>query len=138
LVRLANDAVFCVFGWHSDDRSAEAFRERLVGATQMQEMMGGNNNPNCLILDEIDGALPGAISVLVELVKATGPTTAPADGDTASGKAKSKKRVLPLLRRPIICICNDVNAPALKPLKELALCLVLAKVRPVVSCQFFL
>ncbi len=94
----------------------------------MQEMVGGNSNPNCLILDEIDGALPAAISVLVDLVKATGPVAASADGDGAPVKPKSKKRALALLRRPIICICNDVNAPALKPLKELALCLTLAKV----------
>ena len=107
----------------------------------MQEMVGGNKNPNCLILDEIDGALPAAISVLVELVKATGNAAASsaaskaADEDdaqsaTTSGpaKGKGKKRAQPLLRRPIICICNDVNAPALKPLKEHALCLVLSKV----------
>lgn len=40
----------------SDDRSPELFRTQLEAATQMKSVMGGQPRPNCLILDEIDGA----------------------------------------------------------------------------------
>jgi chromosome transmission fidelity protein 18 len=60
--------------------------------------------PNCLILDEIDGAdAKGAIQALVEIVRAEIPPRC----------AKHKN---PYLRRPIICICNHKYAPALRPL----------------------
>lgn len=40
----------------SDDRSPEMFRTQLQAATQMRAVMGKDPRPNCLILDEIDGA----------------------------------------------------------------------------------
>lgn len=40
----------------SDDRSAEAFRTQLEAATQMRSVMSADPRPNCLVLDEIDGA----------------------------------------------------------------------------------
>lgn len=40
----------------SDDRSPESFRTQLHAATQMKAVMGAEPRPNCLILDEIDGA----------------------------------------------------------------------------------
>lgn len=40
----------------SDDRSAELFQKRIDTATQMQSVLGANQKPNCLIIDEIDGA----------------------------------------------------------------------------------
>ena len=45
---------FCVF--FSDDRSAELFKNKLETTTQMKACMGEGNKPNCLIIDEIDGA----------------------------------------------------------------------------------
>jgi chromosome transmission fidelity protein 18 len=42
----------------SDDRSIELFRTRLETATQMQEVLSKDFKPNCLLIDEIDGA-PG-------------------------------------------------------------------------------
>lgn len=60
--------------------------------------------PNCLILDEIDGAdAKGAIQSLVDMIRAEIPP-------------KSAKRKATYLRRPIICICNHKFAPALRPL----------------------
>lgn len=60
--------------------------------------------PNCLILDEIDGAdAKGAIQALVEIVRAEIPP-------------KTAKQKHPYMRRPIICICNHKYAPALRPL----------------------
>jgi len=40
----------------SDDRSIELFRTRLETATQMQEVLSKDYRPNCLLIDEIDGA----------------------------------------------------------------------------------
>ena len=40
----------------SDDRSPEAFRTRIEAATQMELVLGSGGRPNCLVIDEIDGA----------------------------------------------------------------------------------
>lgn len=42
--------------FNSDDRSAEVFQKRIDTATQMKSVLGTNEKPNCLIIDEIDGA----------------------------------------------------------------------------------
>ena len=79
----------------------------------------GNNNaddfgkPNCLILDEVDGAdAKGAVAALVELIRAEIPPKGGKNGDPSSKKQKTKK----YLRRPIIFICNHKYSPALRPL----------------------
>lgn len=61
--------------------------------------------PNCLILDEIDGAdARGAIQALVEIIRAEIPPKG------------SKGKKPPHLRRPIIFICNNKYSPVLRPL----------------------
>lgn len=40
----------------SDDRSPEAFRTHIEAATQMESVLGIGGKPNCLVIDEIDGA----------------------------------------------------------------------------------
>ena len=40
----------------SDDRSAEVFKQKIDSAVQMQSVLDGQNRPNCLVIDEIDGA----------------------------------------------------------------------------------
>ncbi len=40
----------------SDDRSIELFRTKLETATQMREVLSKDYKPNCLLIDEIDGA----------------------------------------------------------------------------------
>jgi len=40
----------------SDDRSQEVFKNTLEASTQMKSVLGYNEKPNCLIIDEIDGA----------------------------------------------------------------------------------
>lgn len=42
--------------YDSDDRSADVFQKRIDTATQMKSVLGSNEKPNCLIIDEIDGA----------------------------------------------------------------------------------
>ncbi|CAB0014814.1 unnamed protein product [Nesidiocoris tenuis] len=96
----------------SDDRSAQAFKTNLEAATQMKAVMGSDPRPNCLILDEIDGAPQAAIDVLIKYVS-----------DKGEAKSKKKKGQGPL-RRPIICICNDVYVPALRSLRQIAFTIV--------------
>ena len=109
----------------SDDRSAGTLRSRIMDAIQMQPVMG-EKRPNCVVLDEIDGALggsdgKGAIQALLQIVKGgvmpKGLQETPADGE----KGRKGKRGPGKLQRPIICICNDPYVPALKPLREEAL-----------------
>ncbi|XP_018321771.1 chromosome transmission fidelity protein 18 homolog [Agrilus planipennis] len=94
----------------SDDRSTEAFKTILKNATQMRSFIDRENRPNCLIFDEIDGAPQSSIDYLVKFVTDS--------ATTKSTKGTTKKRNV--LKRPIICICNDVYVPALKPLRQIA------------------
>jgi len=103
----------------SDERTASVLTERVIRAMESSTlnvaMMQGKGNdaksrPNCLILDEIDGAdAKNAIQSLVDIIRAEIPSK------SAKGKAKA-----PYLRRPIIFICNNKFAPALKPLLPFA------------------
>lgn len=144
----------------SDDRSGSALLSRVTDAAEMRSVVG-EKRPNCIIIDEIDGAVGGsegrsAIAALLKLVTATGKAkggSAPAKekaadaahdddesddeegGADAAGRSggsggakvvhgraaggKKKPQLRPLLR-PIICICNDLYAPALRPLREVA------------------
>lgn len=40
----------------SDDRSLNSFKIQLEATTQMSSVLSNDNRPNCLVLDEIDGA----------------------------------------------------------------------------------
>lgn len=40
----------------SDDRSLTSFKTQLEATTQMASVMSNDSRPNCLVLDEIDGA----------------------------------------------------------------------------------
>ena len=51
----------------SDDRSPDLFRTQLEAATQMKSVLGLNPRPNCLVLDEIDGA--PAVGFVLEVLR---------------------------------------------------------------------
>ena len=91
----------------SDDRSVEALQRKLEAATQMRSVMGQQPRPNCLVIDEIDGAPAPTINWLV----------AQLSGKQDQKKKKRKGEVL----RPIICICNELYTASLRPLRQLAL-----------------
>ena len=86
----------------SDDRSAEVLRDRMTAAMQSNEtMLHGRHN--CLILDEIDGIdSKAAVNVLIKMALAS-----------LHGKQNSLA-----VRRPVICICNDLFVPALREFKK--------------------
>lgn len=91
----------------SDERSASVLTDRVRRAMESTTLLNSGKDsgkPNCLILDEIDGAdAKGAIQALVEIIKEDIPL-------------KTQKQKKPYLRRPIIFICNHKYAPALRPL----------------------
>ncbi|XP_023174575.2 chromosome transmission fidelity protein 18 homolog isoform X2 [Drosophila hydei] len=95
----------------SDDRSPEAFKLALENGTQMSSVLNEDKRPNCIILDEIDGAPRQSIEYLVKFVS---------DGIFSKVKSKGAKAEHNVLRRPIICICNDIYDPALRPLRQIA------------------
>lgn len=110
----------------SDDRSPEIFKTRIESATQMKSVLGANEKPNCLIIDEIDGAPTAAINTLLSLVNRK-------DGKEAKtpvGAGTKKKKEGGILRRPIICICNDQYVPSLRQLRQQAFTLVFPPTLP--------
>jgi chromosome transmission fidelity protein 18 len=129
----------------SDERTADGLRERVENATQMRSVLHGqpgyDAKPNAIILDEIDGAMEGrdgrgAITELLKLAAGEGRKAGSQgakkdggrdaagsedeEGDDGPGKTAKKKSSTPKLSRPIICICNDLWAPSLKALRDVA------------------
>ncbi|NXA04084.1 CTF18 protein, partial [Sapayoa aenigma] len=86
----------------SDDRSPEVFKTRIEAATQMRSVLGANEKPNCLIIDEIDGAPAASINVLLNII-----LRKDVEGEGVAGVGRRRRREGGLLLRPIICICND-------------------------------
>ncbi|GAA5979308.1 hypothetical protein JCM10908_002874 [Rhodotorula pacifica] len=115
----------------SDDRTGRIVEDRIRNALDSQALTSGagtgakgkakaleegKNRPTCVIVDEIDGAAGGGESSFVKtLVKLV------TEGSTLKkpNKKGKGKQARPLLR-PIICICNDLYAPVLRPLRPLA------------------
>ncbi|KAM0788007.1 hypothetical protein ACM66B_006207 [Microbotryomycetes sp. NB124-2] len=104
----------------SDDRTGKVVEDRIRNALEStaltKEGALAGNRPTCVVIDEIDGAGGGGESSFVRtLVKLVNEGS-----NTRSFKGKGKgKKDRPLLR-PIICICNDLYAPTLRPLRPLA------------------
>ncbi|BGO89065.1 Chromosome transmission fidelity protein 18 [Rhodotorula toruloides] len=120
----------------SDDRTSRIVDERIRNAVDSQALTSGWKpgrggaggkgkerereegavRPTCVVVDEIDGAGGGGdtsfVKTLVKLVTEGSLLKKP----SRKGKGKQQR---PLLR-PIICICNDLYAPALRPLRPLA------------------
>ncbi|XP_073148713.1 uncharacterized protein [Henckelia pumila] len=110
----------------SDDRSSAAIEAKIIDVVQMNSVVA-DSKPKCLIIDEIDGALndgKGAVEVILQLVSAeqkrdTGKENAVQEGQSMRKSSPKKKNSTSVLR-PVICICNDLYAPALRPLRQVA------------------
>lgn len=94
----------------SDDRTVDSFKQALENGTQMTSVLNRDNRPNCIILDEIDGAPSPSIEFLIRFV--SGQIT------EKSKKGVHKKKFI--LKRPIICICNDLYGANLRNLRQIA------------------
>ncbi|XP_058059277.1 chromosome transmission fidelity protein 18 homolog [Anopheles bellator] len=98
----------------SDDRNPEAFRLVLENGTQMKSVLNDEKRPNCIVLDEIDGAPLPAIEFLLRFISGNVTQKGAAKKPGKAGRDKF------ILKRPIICICNDMYAPALRQLRQVA------------------
>ncbi|KAI9220475.1 hypothetical protein BC828DRAFT_398148 [Blastocladiella britannica] len=106
----------------SDERTARAVGMRIENAMTGATIAPGgkvSTRPRLVIVDEIDGAADdagGLVRMLVGMAEVgrfiKKGAAASSSGDKAIGP--------PALRRPIICICNDLYAPALRPLRAIA------------------
>ncbi|WOO80484.1 Chromosome transmission fidelity protein 18 [Vanrija pseudolonga] len=85
----------------SDDRNAATVSTRIKNAIDAGTGLGAEGRPTCVVIDEIDGASGG-------------------------GDAVPKP-----LRRPIICICNDLYAPSLRPLRPFARVVLVARLQDI-------
>ncbi|XP_036136464.1 chromosome transmission fidelity protein 18 homolog isoform X1 [Molossus molossus] len=116
---IARHAGYCVVEMNaSDDRSPEAFRTHIEAATQMESVLGTGGKPNCLVIDEIDGAPTAAINVLLSIIDRKGPKEA--ELGARAGEGRRLRAEGGILMRPVICICNDQYAPSLRQLKQQA------------------
>uniref|UniRef100_A0A8C7ESQ5 Chromosome transmission fidelity protein 18 homolog n=1 Tax=Neovison vison TaxID=452646 RepID=A0A8C7ESQ5_NEOVI len=118
---IARHAGYCVVEMNaSDDRSPEAFRTCIEAATQMESVLGAGGKPNCLVIDEIDGAPVAAINVLLNILDRKGPQDTESGGPVPPSGGRRRRAGGGLLMRPIICICNDQFVPALRQLRQQA------------------
>ncbi|KDN45594.1 P-loop containing nucleoside triphosphate hydrolase protein [Tilletiaria anomala UBC 951] len=127
---IAQQAGYGVFEMNaSDARNAGAVEDQIKMALESASLKDAR--PTLVVIDEIDGATGGGggtedgdrskgaggggfIRALIKLVQ-NGMSSG-----KGKGKGKGKKgRAKPLLR-PIICICNDLYATSLRPLRPLA------------------
>ncbi|XP_024931217.3 uncharacterized protein LOC107422579 isoform X2 [Ziziphus jujuba] len=110
----------------SDDRSSSTIEAKILDVVQMNSVTV-DSRPKCLVIDEIDGALgdgKGAVEVILKMVSAdkksdTGKENFPNEENHERTSAKKGRKTASLLR-PVICICNDLYAPALRPLRQIA------------------
>ncbi|KAL2507137.1 P-loop containing nucleoside triphosphate hydrolase superfamily protein [Forsythia ovata] len=110
----------------SDDRSSSAIEAKILDVVQMNSVIA-DSKPKCLVIDEIDGALAdgkGAVEVILKLVSAdrksdSGKENVAQEEHSGQKSSRKKQRNVSLLR-PVICICNDLYTPALRPLRQVA------------------
>ncbi|XP_024068213.2 chromosome transmission fidelity protein 18 homolog isoform X2 [Terrapene carolina triunguis] len=113
----------------SDDRSPDIFKTRIEAATQMKSVLGASEKPNCLVIDEIDGAPTASINVLLNIINRKDTEAEPAANPGGAGGRK-RRREGGILLRPIICICNDQYVPSLRQLRQQAFLLNFPQTAP--------
>ena len=84
-----------------------------------------SDRPTLLVLDELDGADGAqAVACLVRMAQAELPSKKKSSEKRASlfglSEEKRQRRSArpPPLRRPVICVCNDLYAPSLRQLRD--------------------
>ncbi|KAK6907495.1 hypothetical protein I203_101489 [Kwoniella mangroviensis CBS 8507] len=105
----------------SDDRSAATVSTRIKNAIDAGSGLASEGKPTCVVIDEIDGASGGGdasfVRSLIKLIQ------------DVPARKKSNTPARPL-RRPIICICNDLYASSLRPLRPFARVIRFRKPQP--------
>ncbi|VDK85332.1 unnamed protein product [Litomosoides sigmodontis] len=91
----------------SDERNIVNFEKCFEDSLRTTRTLDAGSKPNCLILDEIDGAPTQSIHYLCKTIAATGRHS---------------------LRRPVICICNNLYNSSLRELRSVGLVLQLSRI----------
>ncbi|KAM0563748.1 hypothetical protein ACHAPJ_001480 [Fusarium lateritium] len=119
----------------SDDRSRDVVKNRIRTSLGTESVKTVSNRkegegpqklakPACVVVDEVDGVVSGSggsgeggfVKALIDLVLLDQNN---ASGNTSSNNHGRKKKGDDFrLLRPLILICNDVYAPALRPLRQ--------------------
>ncbi|KAI8003134.1 hypothetical protein LOK49_LG08G02465 [Camellia lanceoleosa] len=105
----------------SDDRSSSTIEGKILDVVQMNSVMA-DSKPKCLVIDEIDGALgdgKGAVEVILKMEVRYWKENVSKEEEQGRMSSR-KKHKSASLSRPVICICNDLYAPALRPLRQVA------------------
>lgn len=130
----------------SDERTGDLVTQKITTAVGSNTLA---SKPNLVMIDEIDGAAntgsdASLIGYLVKLCGATqtnkkdSSTEEPEEEESTMNDEKvvdKKKGKKAPLCRPIICICNNLYAPALKPLRQVAHIVQLRKPSPVMLAK---
>ena len=118
----------------SDDRSRDVVKGRIKDALGTETVRGIQEpgktrragRPVCVVVDEVDGVVTGSggsggeggfMKALIDLVQLDQKNASQAISQTSTAAGKRKGDRFKLLR-PLILICNDVYAPALRPLRS--------------------
>lgn len=119
---VAAQAGYRVYELNASDARTAADVEQRVRVALESDSLRGAGRPTLVVIDEIDGATGGgeglgtagfvrALVRLLERGRGDGRRRAAADG------ARRARRGPPPILRPIVCVCNDLYAPALRPLR---------------------
>ncbi|CAG9536027.1 unnamed protein product [Cercopithifilaria johnstoni] len=90
----------------SDERNTVDFEKCFEDTLRTTRTLDATSKPNCLVLDEIDGAPMQSIHYLCKAITATGRHS---------------------LQRPVICICNNLYSSSLRELRSVGLVLQLSR-----------
>ncbi|RGP79665.1 chromosome transmission fidelity 18 [Fusarium longipes] len=121
----------------SDDRSRDVVKNRIRTSLGTESVKTVNNSKNvdgtqnlakpaCVVVDEVDGVVSGSggsgeggfVKALIDLVLLDQKNESGNASSNNYGSKKKKKGDDFRLLRPLILICNDVYAPALRPLRQ--------------------
>ncbi|KAL9940432.1 hypothetical protein V8E36_001137 [Tilletia maclaganii] len=123
---MAKQAGYGVFELNASDARNAGAVENVVKMALQSASLKNPKKPTLVLVDEIDGATGGGggsagmdgggseggfVRALIKLIEG---------GKGSKGKGKDKKPVGKPLLRPIICVCNDAYAPALRGLRPMA------------------
>ncbi|KAL4399028.1 Chromosome transmission fidelity protein 18 [Malassezia pachydermatis] len=115
---IAQHAGYRVFELNASDARTAHDVETKIRAALESDSLRGEGRPTLVVIDEIDGATGGGgdalgtsgfVRALCRLL----------ERGAGSKPSKGRRAPRPLLR-PIICVCNDLYAPALRPLRAMA------------------
>ncbi|RKP36122.1 P-loop containing nucleoside triphosphate hydrolase protein, partial [Dimargaris cristalligena] len=119
----------------SDDRSGTQVYHKLTSIAQSHSVRA-SGKPTALIIDEIDGVAAEASTSHSKMRSFTDldiPDKSKGGG-AANRPARRRKGPAPLMR-PIICVCNNIYAPALRQLRTVAQVYHIRRPAPAVVAQ---